>query len=426
VDCKIAKIAGIAKIWPQRGSPGDWAQDLRLMSDFAASHPSKLNQRERSLNPKSDNIERFMMIKKLAAQMVALIGLSFLLTGCGDGAKAGPPVGPQAFPVKVITAQSQMVPLSTDYLATLKSRNGATLQPLVEGDITKIFVSSGQRVEAGAPVLEIDPRKQQATVNNQEAALKSKEAAMQQAAIDLERKKKLYAAGVVARAELDQAQNTYDAAKADAEALQATIREQQVQLHYYTVRAPSAGVIGDIPVHVGDHVNTQTILTTLDPGGALEAYVNVPAEKSGALRMGQPVDIVDDQGKLLVRTKISFISPHVDTDSQTLLVKTQVPNPDRKFRNAQQVHARVVWSERQAPVIPVTAVTRLSGKLFAFVAEGQGQQAVARQRVIQVGDLIGNDYVVLDGIKPGDKIIVTSVQMLADGMPVVPQTAVSN
>jgi RND family efflux transporter MFP subunit len=347
---------------------------------------------------------------------------AFLLIGCADGAKAGAPPVPQAFPVKIVTAQSQVVPLSTDYLATLKSRNGATLQPLVEGDIVKIFVNSGQHVTAGEPILEIDPRKQQATVNNQEAALKSKQAVMQQAAIDLDRKKKLYAAGVTAKADLDQAQNTYDAAKADADALQAGIREQQVQLHYYTVHAPSDGIIGDIPVHVGDHVSATTMLTTVDQGGPLEAYISVPAEKSSALRMGMPVDIVDDTGKTLARTRISFISPHVDTDSQTLLVKTQVPNSNHQFRNAQQVHARVVWSERSAPVIPVTAVSRLSGKIFAFVAEGQGQQAVARQRVIEVGDLIGNDYVVLDGIKPGDKIIVTSVQMLADGMPVVPQS----
>ena len=363
-----------------------------------------------------------MMIKmkKLAVAAVALIGLTFLVVGCANGAKAGPPAGPQAFPVKVITAQSQMVPLSTDYLATLKARNAATLQPLVEGDVTRIFVNSGQRVETGTPILEIDLRKQQATVNNQEATLKSKQAVLQQAEIDLERKKKLSAAGVISKAELDQAQNVYGAAKADAEAVQAGIREQQVQLHYYTVRSPAEGVIGDIPVHVGDRVTSQTMLTTLDPGGTLEAYVSVPAEKSAALRLGMPVDIVDDEGKQLVRTRISFISPHVDTDSQTLLVKTHVPNPERKFRNAQQVHARVVWSERQAPVIPVTAVSRLSGKMFAFVAEGQGQQAVARQRVIQVGDLIGNDYVVLDGIKAGDKIIVSNVQMLADGMPVVP------
>src|SRR5215472_1786386 len=358
------------------------------------------------------------MKKKSALELVALIGFCAFLAGCASGAKAGQPAGPQAFPVKVMTAQSQMVPFSTDYLATLKSRNAATLQPLVEGDIVRIFVSSGQQVEAGAPILEIDQRKQEATVNNQVASLKSKEAVMRQAAVDLERKRQLFTQGIIAKADLDVAQHTYDAAKADAEALEASIREQQVQLHYYTVRAPSAGVIGDIPVHVGDHVSSQTTLTTIDPGGALEAYVNVPAEKSGALRMGMPVDIVDDNGKRLVRTKISFISPHVDTDSQTLLVKTQVPNPQRAFRNAQQVHARVVWSEKQAPMIPLVAVTRLSGKMFAFVAEGQGQQAVARQRVIQVGDMVGNDYVVLDGIKAGDKVIVSNVQMLADGMPV--------
>jgi RND family efflux transporter MFP subunit len=363
-----------------------------------------------------------MKTKNLAVQASVLTVLAFMLGGCGDGAKAGAPAGPQAFPVKTMTAQAETVPISTDYLATLRSRNAATLQPLVEGDITKIFVNSGDRVQAGAPILEIDPRKQEATVNNQEAALKSKQAVMQQAAVDLDRKKKLYAAGVTAKADMDQAQNTYDAAKADAEALQAGIREQQVQLHYYTVRAPAAGVIGDIPVHVGDHVSAQTMLTTVDKGGALEAYINVPAEKSSALKMGMPVDLVDDQGKPLTRSKITFISPHVDTDSQTLLVKTQVPNADMKFRTAQQVHARVVWSERKATVIPITAVTRLSGKLFAFVAEGDGQKAVARQRVIQVGDLIGNDYVVLDGIKAGDKIIITSVQMLADGMPVVPQS----
>jgi RND family efflux transporter MFP subunit len=341
--------------------------------------------------------------------------------GCG-GAKAGTPPGPQAFPVKTMTAQAETVPLSTDYLATLRSRNAATLQPLVEGDITEILVNSGDRVQAGAPILEIDPRKQEATVNNQEAGLKSKEAIMQQAAIDLERKKKLFALGVLAKADLDTAQNTYDAAKADVEAFRAGTREQQVQLHYYTVRAPAAGVIGDIPVHVGDHVSATTVLTTVDKGGPLEAYLNVPAEKSGALKIGMPVDLVDDQGKPLTRTKITFISPHVDTDSQTLLVKTQVPNANMKFRNAQQVHARVVWSERKATVIPVTAVTRLSGKLFAFVAEGNGQQSVARQRVIQVGDLVGNNYVVLDGINAGDKVIITSVQMLADGMPVVPQS----
>ena len=354
---------------------------------------------------------------------IAAIGVAFASVaagvGCSKPASADKPGGAPAFPVKVVTAQAQLVPQTTEYLATLKSRNAAALQPQVEGDITKIYVHSGQRVEAGTPILEIDPRKQEATVNNQEAAYKSKLATMEQNRIDLERKKQLFAVGVIAKADLDLAQSTYNASKADLEALEASIREQRVQLRYYTVNAPTNGTVGDIPVRVGDHVSNQTILTTLDRGGELEAYVYVPSEKSGAVRMGMPVDILDDSGKPVQRTKISFISPRVDPDSQTLLVKTAVPNVGQKFRNAQQVHSRVVWSEEKKPVIPVTAVSRQSGKMFAFIAEGDGKQTVARQRVISVGDLIGNDYVVLDGIKPGDKIIVSGVQMLADGMPVV-------
>src|SRR5579864_515316 len=357
----------------------------------------------------------------LSSILATAVSLSMALSGCGSNVSAGKPGGAQAFPVKVITAQAQLVPQSTDYLATLKSRSASILQPQVEGDITRIFVHSGQRVEAGRPILEIDPSKQEATVRNQEAAHKSKLATMEQARTDLERKKQLYAAGVIAKADLDLAQSTYNAARADVDALGASIREQQVQLHYYTVRASTSGMVGDIPVRVGDHVTNQTMLTTLDRGGELEAYIDLPAEKSSALRMGIPVDLLDNQDQPVLRTRISFISPRVG-DSQTLLVKAPVPASDSHFRNAQQVYARVVWSEEKRPLIPVTAVSRLSGKMFVFVAEGQGQQSVAHQRLIQVGDLVGNNYVVLDGIQPGDKVIVSSVQMLVDGMPV----AVSN
>ena len=223
-----------------------------------------------------------MSPRKLTSLML-MASVAFLAAGCANGAKAGQPSGPQAFPVQVITAKSQVVPFSTDYLATLKFAQCRHAPAAGGRRHHQNFCASGQTGCSRRTLLEIDPRKQQATVNNQEAGLKSKQAVMQQAAVDLDRKKKLYAAGVLAKADLDTAQNTYDAAKADAEALQAAIREQQVQLHYYTVRAPSAGVIGDIPVHVGDHVSAQTMLTTVDQGGALEAYLNVPAEKSSAL-----------------------------------------------------------------------------------------------------------------------------------------------
>jgi RND family efflux transporter MFP subunit len=345
------------------------------------------------------------------------------ISGCGKpGQSTEAAAGSQAFPVKVVTVQAQVVPDSTDYLATLKSRTASALQPQVEGQVTKIFVRSGQKVEARAPILEIDPLKQQATVSNQEANYKSKQAVLELNRTELERRKKLYGAGVISHAELDQAQSAYDSAKADVDALQASIREQRVQLRYYTVNAPTSGMIGDIPVHVGDRVTTQTLVTTLDRGGSLEAYMYVPAEKSAAVRMGMPIDLVDEGGKAMLRAHVDFISPHVDTGTQTLLLKATIPNPSLQLRNDQQVHARIIWSEQKRPVIPVTAVSRLSGKIFAFVAEGQGQQAVARQKVIQVGDLVGNDYVVLEGLKPGERLIVSGIQLLADGMPVIPQS----
>lgn len=348
---------------------------------------------------------------------------ALLICGCSrQTTNAATPIGAPAVPVKVITAQAQAVPEVTDYLATLKSRNTSALQPQVEGQVTQIFVHSGEKVLTGAPILEIDPRKQEATVKNQEAAYQSKLATMEFARVDLERKKKLYAAGVISKSDLDVSDTAYNAAKADADALAAAIREQKEQLRYYTVKAPTDGIVGDIPVRVGDRVATTTILTTLDRGGELEVYIYVPAEKSSRAHMNLPLEILDDEGKAQLRTTVFFVSPQIDIASQTLLLKARVPSAAPRFRNDQTVHARLIWSERKLPMIPVTAVSRLSGKIFAFVAEGEGQKQIARQRVIQVGDVIGNDYVVLDGIQPGDRVIITGVQMLSDGAPVAPQS----
>src|SRR5215470_12855049 len=174
------------------------------------------------------------IMRRITLGAFALLAAAWMTTGCGNSSSAAKPSGPQAFPVKVITAEAQTVPQSTDYLATLKSRNSSVLQPQVEGDIVKIYVRAGQRVEAGTPLLQIDPRKQEATVKNQEAARQSKQAMMEQNRLDLERKKQLFAAGVVSKADLDLAQSTYNASKADVEALEASIGEQKVQLRYYT------------------------------------------------------------------------------------------------------------------------------------------------------------------------------------------------
>jgi len=339
----------------------------------------------------------------------------------GDAANGGPGGPGGGMPVKTESVQTKTVPDYTEYIATLQARGSAILQPDVEGQITRIFVHSGERVKAGQQLLIIDPRRQEATVSSQEASLRTKQATLEFARLDLERKRRLFGEGVIAKQDLDQSQTAYDAAKADLEATAAGVRQQSVQLHYYSVSAPHDGTVGDIPVRVGDRVQNTTVLTTIDGGGPLEAYISIPAENANRVRPGTAVDILKDNGEVAVRTKVTFISPRVDTTNQLLLIKAEIPNTNGQVRNNQLVHVHVIWSQASHIVIPVTAVARLGNLSFAYVAEQSGQGTIAKQRKITTGDINGNDYVVLDGLKPGDKLITTAVQNLVDGMPVKPE-----
>jgi RND family efflux transporter MFP subunit len=359
----------------------------------------------------------FQLRTVLMAFSVALICLSLSCKKQAQAQSGGMP----AFPVKVEKVTLQPVGDFSEFLATLESRNAAVLQPEVEGQITKIFVVSGAHVEAGQPIMEIDPRRQQATVNQQEATRQSQQATLAYNRAQLERSRKLFEAGVISRQEYDNAVSAHDASKANVEATDASINQQRVQLHYFTVHAPAAGVIGDIPVRVGDRVTNTTTLTTLDRGGELEAYINVPSERSADVHPGTEVDLLNEDGTPRFSTKVSFVSPRVDTANQLLLIKAPVPNSDHRFRNDQVLHARVVWRQVNKPMVPVTAMTRLGAQSFVFVVAQGPAGSAAQQKPVKLGELIGNSYVIEEGLNPGDTLIVGGTQNLVDGMPVIPQ-----
>jgi len=331
--------------------------------------------------------------------------------------------GAHAMPVKVLEAKAVPVNEASEYVATLKSRDSAVIMPQVEGQITQIFVHSGNKVSAGTSLMEIDPLKQQATVRSQESSRAAQQAQLNWAKQQYQRAEGLAAAGVVSKQDLDQAKAAMDAAQAQMDSLDAQVREQQVQLHYYKVLALRSGIVGDIPVRVGDRVSTTTQLTTVDLPGSLEAYVYVPIERSAQLKMNLPVEILDSSGKVLADTRVSFISPQVDNTTQTVLVKARIANGNETLRHSQFIRARLVWGTHQSPQVPILAVTRLAGQFFAFVAEPQtGGTFVAKQRPLTIGETVGNNYEVRDGIKPGDKVIVSGTQFLLDGAPVIPMT----
>ena len=353
---------------------------------------------------------------------LVLMGLA--ATGCQKKPAAPAGAGMQGMPVQTEAVSLAPVPQTSEYVATIKSRRSATIEPQVQGMLTQIRVSSGNHVKAGQVMMTIDPRLQNAAVESARATERQKKAVYDYNKIEIDRQRKLFEAGVTSRDAYDQAQQAHDNAKADYEAAVQTRKTQEEQLAYYTIRAPFDGVVGDVPVHVGDFVapnsSPASVLTTVDENKDLEAYIYIPTERSGQVRLGLDVELMDNAGKLLEKTKIDFLSPQVDSTLQGILVKAPVHATPEILRNAQMIKARVVWSTTQMAVIPVLAVTRQGGQTFVFVARQQNGHLVAHQTPVTLGDTVGNSYSISSGLNAGDRVIVSSTQFLVNDMPVIP------
>jgi RND family efflux transporter MFP subunit len=358
--------------------------------------------------------------RKLALVPLAVLLALTALTGSGCSNTEAKQPAPQPMPVKTQTINLTPVPQVDEYVATIKSRRSASIQPQVDGSLTRILVKSGDRVRTGQVLMTIDPLKQQATVDQQRSTEAQKKALLDYNEREADRQRQLYESGVSSKRDYEIATQAYENSKADWESSTAARVTQQRQLAYYNLTAPFDGIVGDVPVHLGDYVSPQTLLTTIDENAELEAYIYIPTEQAGNIRMNLPVEIVTSRGDLIERTKVDFISQQVDNSIQGILVKAPVHSSLDKFRNAQLVKARVVWSSAPTPTIPVLAVTRIGGQSFVYVATQADQGTVARQRAVTLGDTVGNEYAVTSGLKPGEKVIISGIQFLIDGTPVQP------
>jgi len=366
-------------------------------------------------------------VRHKALKRILEIGCFVLLglaaTGCHKKPAAPAAAGMQGLPVQTVSVTLAPVAQASEYVATIKSRRSATLQPQVDGRLTQIRGRSGDHVKAGQVLMEIDPQHQLATVESQRATERQKKALYDYNVSEIERQRKLFEAGITSRDVYEQAQQSFGNAKADYESAVALRKTQEEQLAYYTIRAPFDGVVSDIPVHVGDYVAPATMLTTVDENKDLEAYIYVPTERAVQVRMGLDVELMDNTGKVLDNTKIDFLSPQVDSTLQGILVKAAVHASPELLRNAQMIKARVIWSTTPMAVIPVLAVTRQGGQSFVFVARQQNGHFVAHQTPVTLGDTVGNAYSISSGLNAGDRVIVSSTQFLVNDMPVLPMGA---
>lgn len=348
-----------------------------------------------------------------------LLGIVIAAAGCARS-DAQPQQGPPpAAGVQLVTLEARPIDQASEFIATLRSLRSTTIQPEAEGLVTRIFVKAGDRVKVGTPLVQINAEKQRASVRSAEANRAGTEADVQYWRAQVKRLEALVDAGAISRQEFEQAQNSLRTAEARLAALEAQVREGEVELQYYRVNAPQEGVVGDIPVRVGDRVTTSTVITTIDDKSGLEAYIQVPIQRSPDLRIGLPVQLLDADGSVVGTNPVSFISPRVDDGTQTVLIKSRLTGEvPASVRVQQFIRARVVWRTVDALTVPVTAVLRISGAYFCFVAEPSGEGLVAKQKPIQVGEVVGNDYVVVSGLKPGERLITSGIQKIGDGAPV--------
>ncbi len=418
-----------------------------------------------------------------------LIFSRFILPMMMGGPRTPPPT-----PVPLANPKSAPIQNSSDYSATLDSRQSVTLQPRVAGQISAIYVQPGDRVKAGQPILQIDAAQQRAQVSSRTAAAQTAAADVQAAQDDVanatdtlksleaqraaavanvqlnqqefQRYQGLTRQGATSQQILDQRANALKTAQAElrqAEAeiqaqrsaigrtqsvvvrnqravqeAEANIAEGQAALKQYTITAPFSGIVSNIPAKVGDAVTAATQLLNITQNKQLEVQIQIPLERASSARLGLPVKLLDDQNREVRTGRVSFIAPNVDAATQSVRVEATFENGAEALRSSQFVRARVIWSSQPGVLVPTTAISRLGGRDFLFVAApfkdsgcqapaaGEGKaaapvnpdQLVAAQKPIKLGKIVNNDQQVLEGVTAGDRIVVSGILQLQNCAPI--------
>ncbi|MFP2961373.1 efflux RND transporter periplasmic adaptor subunit [Myxococcus sp. 1LA] len=359
---------------------------------------------------------------RLVNPMKAMWSVTLLaaVAGC-SGQKAAPPAPPPR-EVEVVTLTPREVRDTGEYLGSLLSRQSVSVLPQVAGYVRKIHVRPGEKVESGAPLIEVDSREGTAALDSAQAQLSSTQVSLTLARRTLERTEALYKEGLASAQELEQGRAQVEAAQAAARSSAAQVTQRQVQLQYHVVRAPFAGTVGDVLVRLGDYVGMTTPLTSVAQADVLEVSVSIPSPRARSMKPDTALEILDGSGKVLITSNVFYIAPQADPRTQLVEVKAAFRNTVG-LRPSELVRSRLVYSARDALQIPALAVVRQSGQAFAMVVLEKDGKTVVERRPITLGALGEMAYVVEKGLQSGDQVAVSSMQALRDGTAVKPKQA---
>ena len=357
------------------------------------------------------------MGKRQLAGLTALVLVG--LVGCGDGERRKPPTR-----VKVQPPSLQRVEQTLDTVSTLEATDEVDLASQAGGRVQQVLVRQGDAVQKGQLLVVLDQTQLRADVT----ALRAQASRDQ---LNYERFRNLVNQGAASALQRDEY-------RASAVGSREALRAKLADLAYKDVRAPISGVIGDLSIKPGEVITAGTSFSRITRNDRLLARIDVPSNRVGQLRPGQPVQLLAAQGgKPVAEGRITMIDPDISATSQTLLAKANIANPRGLLRNGQRLRTRVFLGSEDELAVPFAAVTRQFGQAFVFVVGTLEQlrrdpgradlealrrlppgTTVALQRPVKVGPLQGDRYPVISGLQAGDRVIVSGAQGLRHGSPV--------
>ena len=350
---------------------------------------------------------------------------ALLLVSCGGGG-GRPTFGDNEFPV--VTVGTSSASSQATYPASIKGVQDVQISPKIGGFITRINVKEGQTVSAGQVLFEIDNATYQAQVRQAQASVNTAQAACNTAKLSYENSQKLFENKVIGDFELKSATNQYEQAKAGLAQAQAALASAKEQLSFCFVKSPAAGVVGTLPFKVGALVGAQNVLTTVSNNSSMEVYFSM-TEKD-ALEMSKSGDGLSQLPAVQLQLadgtiyghegKVTKMSGVIDQATGTVQLIAVFPNAEKLLKSGGSGAIVIPHDNNSAIVIPQSCVSEVQDKKFVYTLGKDNKVAYTEIKVAPQND--GNNYVVTEGLKVGDKYVSNGITKLSDGMVIVPIT----
>jgi membrane fusion protein, multidrug efflux system len=360
-----------------------------------------------------------------AARFPAALLASLCFCACKKPEAAAPP--PPIVEVMAITTSE--VPLTTTLIGQLDSPQNVEVRARVEGFVDKMLFTEGKEVKQGDVLFELDKKPFIEKLAAAQGALEEARATLGKYETDVARLVPLYEKRAIPKQDLDNAKAGVDVGKAGVASAEARVQATHLDLGYCTVTAPTTGLIGAKQVSIGELVGKgePTLMATISTLDPIWFYCNVSEveylqARAKSKQTGREVEEVPltlilsngtehpDQGRFV------FIDRAVDVKTGTLRVRAEFPNKDKLLRPGMFARVRVNLGARPDCVtVPERAIVELQGKTFVWVAGGDGK---VTQRPVKTGEQVGNIFIVNEGLKAGEKIVVEGVNKLREGIPV--------